>query len=135
MKKLFNISFFYLILGLVFGVFYREFTKLNAFTGTTTLSTTHTHILILGFIFFLLLVVIDNNFNVSSNKYFNVWLITYNISFILFISTLAARGILQVLNKDFAGLSHIAGTSHVILGISFIWLMIMLKKQISNKIS
>lgn len=59
MKKLFNLSFFYLILGLLLGVFFREFTKFNNFTDSTTLSTTHTHALVLGFIFFLTLVVIE----------------------------------------------------------------------------
>lgn len=59
MKKLFNLSFFYLILGLALGIFFREFTKFNAFTGITTLSTAHTHTLVLGFIFFLILIVLE----------------------------------------------------------------------------
>lgn len=133
MKKLFNLSFFYLILGLLLGVFFREFTKLNNFTDSTTLSTAHTHALVLGFIFFLTLVVIEKNFNISNSKHFNYWIITYNIGLILFISTLVARGILDVLNKDFAGLPHIAGTTHVIFGISLIWLMFILKKEIFKK--
>ena len=37
MKKLFNLSFFYLILGLALGVFFREFTKLNDFVQGTGL--------------------------------------------------------------------------------------------------
>ena len=50
MKRLFNLSFFYLILGLALGVFFREFTKLNDFSGATTLNVAHTHTLVLGFI-------------------------------------------------------------------------------------
>lgn len=134
MKRLFNLSFFYLILGLALGIFFREFTKLNDFTGITTLSATHTHALVLGFIFFLVIVILEKVFTISNIKHFNIWLITYNIGLLSLISTLVARGILEILNKDFAGLPHIAGTSHAILGLSLIWLMIILKKSIfTNK--
>ena len=133
MKKLFNLSFFYLILGLALGVFFREFTKLNDFTGVTTLSAAHTHTLVLGFIFFLVIVVLENVFTISNIKNFNIWLITYNIGLLSLISTLVTRGILEVLSKDFVGLPHMAGTSHVILGLSLIWFMIMLKKSIFSK--
>ena len=132
-KKLFNLSFFYLILGLALGVFFREFTKLNDFTGVTTLSAAHTHTLVLGFIFFLVIVVLENLFTISNIKNFNIWLITYNIGLLSLISTLVTRGILEVLSKDFVGLPHMAGTSHVILGLSLIWFMIMLKKSIFSK--
>ena len=134
MKRLFNLSFFYLILGLALGIFFREFTKLNDFTGITTLSATHTHALVLGFIFFLVIVILEKVFTISNIKHFNIWLITYNIGLLSLISTLVARGILEILNKDFAGLPHIAGTSHAILGLSLIWFMIILKKSIfTNK--
>lgn len=133
MKRLFNLSFFYLILGLALGVFFREFTKLNDFTDITTLSVAHTHTLVLGFIFFLVIVILEKIFTISNIKYFNIWLITYNIGLLSLISTLVARGILEVLNKDFAGLPHMAGTSHAILGISLICFMIILKKSIFSK--
>ncbi len=134
MKRLFNLSFFYLILVLALGVFFREFTKLNDFSGATTLNVAHTHTLVLGFIFFLVIVILEKVFTISNIKYFNIWLITYNIGLLSLISTLVARGILEILNKDFAGLPHIAGTSHAILGLSLIWLMIILKKSIfTNK--
>ena len=88
----------------------------------------------LGFIFFLVIVILEKVFTITNIKYFNIWLITYNIGLLSLISTLVARGILEILNKDFAGLPHIAGTSHAILGLSLIWLMIKLKKSIfTNK--
>lgn len=132
MKKLFNLSFFYLILGLALGIFFREFTKITSFTGITKLSVAHTHTLVLGFIFFLILIILEKEFKLSNIKHFNTFLITYNLGLISLICTLVARGILEVLNKDFIGLPHIAGTSHAILGISLIWFMIILKKSIFN---
>ena len=133
MKKLFNLSFFYLILGLALGIFFREFTKFNSFTGITRLSAAHTHTLVLGFIFFLILIILEKLFSISNTKYFTGWLITYNIGLLSLISTLIVRGILEVLNKDFIGLPHIAGTAHAIFGISLIWFMIILKKSIFTK--
>jgi hypothetical protein len=54
MKRLMNASVVYAILGLMDGVFYREFTKVNGFTSFTTLSVVHTHYLMLGMVFFLI---------------------------------------------------------------------------------
>lgn len=130
MKKLFNLSFFYLALGLIFGVFFREFTRMNDFTGQTSLSVVHTHILILGFLFFLIVMLLEKNFNLSSSKHFFKWLISYNIGLLALLGTLVARGVLEVLSMDFAGLSHMAGLGHAILGFSLIWFMILLKKEI-----
>ena len=132
MQKYFKISTFYLILGLILGVFYREYTKLNNFTGVTNLSATHTHVLILGFMFFIIVLLLEKNFNISSIKGFKSWLITYNVSFIYFIITLVFRGILQVNNNNFVGLSHIAGLAHVILGISLCWFATIVNKALKN---
>lgn len=51
MKRLMNASIVYGVLGLIDGVFYREFTKLNGFTSFTTLSVVHTHYVMLNGIF------------------------------------------------------------------------------------
>lgn len=60
MKRLMNVSIVYGVLGLIGGVFYREFSKLNGFTGFTTLSVVHTHYLILGISMVLVLISIRN---------------------------------------------------------------------------
>ena len=130
MKKYFNYSIFYLILGLVAGVFYREFTKINNFEGKTQLSLVHTHTLTLGFIFFILVLLLEKNFNLSKNKGFNKCILFYNISLIYVIVTLTIRGCMQVLGIDFAGFSHIAGLGHAFLGISLIWFSIITSKSI-----
>lgn len=132
MQKYFKISTFYLVLGLLIGVFYREFTKMNNFTGRTTLSLAHTHVFVLGFIFFILVLLLEKNFNISKIKNFKIWIISYNIGLIYLIFTLVFRGILQVNNSDFAGLSHIAGLGHAILGVSLIWFVTIVNKAIKN---
>lgn len=130
MKKLFNFSFFYLILALLMGVFYREFTKFNNFTGVTALKSIHGHLMILGFIFTLALIVLNSNFNIIDIKNFNKWFTLYNCSLLFTTIILLVRGILQVLNKDMAGLSHIAGLAHFLLGFSLIYFMILIKKSL-----
>lgn len=130
MQKYFKISTFYLILGLALGVFYREYTKINNFTGITNLGVTHAHVLILGFIFFMIVLLLEKNFNISSIKGFKLWLITYNVGLIYLISTLVFRGILQVNNSDFTGLSHIAGLGHAILGVSLLWFAVIVNKSL-----
>ena len=132
MQKLFKISTLYLVLGLVLGVFYREFTKLNHFTGISVLSITHTHALVLGFIFFIIVLLLERNFFISKVKNFKAWLVTYNVGLIYLLSTLVYRGILQVKGIDFNGLSHIAGLGHAFLGISLIWFVVIVNKGIKT---
>lgn len=132
MQKIFKISSFYLFLGLALGVFYREFTKFNNFTGTTTLGLTHAHTLMLGFVFFMIVLLLEKNFKISSSKNFKAWLITYNVGLIYVISMLVFRGVLQVQGSDFNGLSHMAGLGHAILGIALIWFSVMVNKVIKN---
>ena len=48
MKKMINTSMAYFILAILAGVFYREFTKYNGYTGETMLGYMHTHLFVLG---------------------------------------------------------------------------------------
>lgn len=132
MKKYFNFATFYLVLGLVMGVFYREFTKFNGFEGKTVLSVVHTHSITLGFIFFILVLLLEKNFGLSKIKHFSKWLILYNVSLIYVLGTFTARGIMQVLGTDFAGLSHIAGLGHAMIGIAMIWFVVIVNKSIKE---
>jgi archaellum biogenesis protein FlaJ (TadC family) len=132
MKKLYYSSLFYVIAGLLSGIFYREFTKFSEYTGETVLVAAHTHILVLGFLFFLIVLVLAKQFGVHQRKGFSSWFIVYHISFLAMISTLVARGIMQVNGTDFAGLPHMAGLSHALLGGSLIWFVVMVGKSIKE---
>ena len=54
MKKFINISLIYAIAAMAGGVFYREFTKFNNFTGVTALGKVHAHLFLLGMLVFLI---------------------------------------------------------------------------------
>lgn len=130
MKKLYYTSFFYAILGLLAGLAYREITKLNDFSGPTVFVALHTHILVLGFIFFIITLILGELFQVHEAKSFGAWYIVYNVGLLITIGALATRGMLQINGGDISFLPHIAGLGHTILGAGIIWLLILLGKRI-----
>lgn len=112
-----NASIVYGVLALVGGVFYREFTKLNGFTGFTTLSVVYTHYLILGMVFFLLLVLVEKNYSFINDKVRKYLL--YHIGLNLTVVMLVVRGVVQVLSLDVSSVV-LFGIAHLILGISMV---------------
>ena len=103
------------------GVFYREF---------TTLSVVHTHYLMLGMVFFLLLVVVEKNFHFVDNKVLK-YLIFYHIVLILTVFLLTIRGVVQVLSLDVSS-AVLSGIGHLILGISMILVLISIRNCIKD---
>lgn len=133
MRKYLNLASFYLALGLVGGVFFREFTKLNGFEGQTTLKALHPHALILGFFMFLGVILFEKSFNISKVKHFSKWLIAYNVTLVYVWITMLIRGIAQVRGFEVAGLNHIAGLAHALFGIAMIWFIVILYKAIGKE--
>ncbi len=121
MKRLMNASIVYGVLALVGGVFYREFTKLNGFTGFTTLSVVYTHYLILGMVFFLLLVLVEKNYSFINDKVRKYLL--YHIGLNLTVVMLVIRGVVQVLSLNVSS-AVLFGIAHLILGISMVLISI-----------
>lgn len=130
MKRLINASIVYGVLALVGGVFYREFTKLNGFTGFTTLSVVYTHYLMLGMVFFLMLVLSENNFHFIDNKV-RKYLLFYHIGLNLTAVMLVIRGVVQVLSLD-ASIAVLIGIAHLILGISMVLVLISIRNCIKD---
>jgi len=137
MKKIANVSFFYSILGLLLGVFYREFTKINGFTEYTVLSGLHTHVLVLGTFFFLILLLLEKSFALTKNDKFNRFFITYNLGLLLTVIMMAIRGCVEVLNLEISSridssISGMAGVGHVIMAIAYILFFLILLNSIHN---
>ena len=133
MKKYYYLSFTYLILGLIAGVFYRELTKAAGFTGDTVLRGVHTHLLVLGFLFFLVVLLLEKSFGLSHLKGMKAWFITYQVALITVVATMVVRGIAEVKGFEVAGLSHMAGLTHALLGIALVWFMILVGKVIPTQ--
>lgn len=120
-----NAFIVYGVLGLIGGVFYCEFTKLNGFTSFTTLSVFHTHYLMLGMVFFLLLVVVEKNFHFVNNKVLK-YLLFYHLGLNLTVVMLTIRGVVQVLSLDVSS-AVLSGIGHLILGISMVLVLFQLE--------
>ncbi len=134
-KKLLYFSFVYAVVGMLSGAVYREFTKFAGYDGNTVFSVIHTHTVVLGGIFLLILFLFERLLNVSKVKMFNTFFIVYNIGLILKIITMYVRGITDVLVLELgtglnAAVSGVAGLSHGIIGISLILLYIALKRAL-----
>lgn len=137
MKKIAKLSFFYSILGMLLGVFYREFTKINGFTEETVLSGLHTHVLVSGVFFLLIVLLLEKSFELTKNKKFNKFFITYNIGLILSVIMMAIRGCVEVLNLEIStmidsSISGIAGLSHIIMTIAYILFFLILLNRIND---
>lgn len=140
MKKYANLSIIYAVIAMVLGVFYREFTKLRAFTGDTRLSVMHTHYLVLGMVFFLMLLVLDKNFGFSAAKESRTVILLYNIGLNITGISLFTRGMTQVLGTPLspgldASISGISGIGHIILGISIIMLLRLVRRSVVTSYS
>jgi len=137
MKRIAKLSFFYSMLGLFLGAFYREFTKINGFKGQTVLSGVHPHVLVLGAFFFLIVLLLEKSFELAKNKNFNKFLITYNIGLLISVIMMVIRGCIEVLNLEIStaidfSISGIAGLGHIIITIAYILFFIILLNRIND---
>ena len=135
MKRYMNMALVYAILAMVGGVFYREFTKFNGFTGRTTLGVVHTHYFLLGMVFFLLLLLLEKNFAFTGAKTGQI-LVAYQIGLNLTAVMFVVRGVTQVLGTALssgmsAAISGMAGIGHILLGVSLVLLLVQIKRSVS----
>ena len=134
MKRYINVALLYAIFAMVGGVFYREFTKFNDFTGKTTLAVVHTHYFLLGMVFFLLLLLLEKNFTFTGAKTGRV-LVVYHIGLNLTAVMFVVRGVTQVMVPALssgmsAAISGMAGIGHILLGISMVSLLIQIRRSV-----
>jgi phosphotransferase system glucose/maltose/N-acetylglucosamine-specific IIC component len=118
MKKYINYATIYAGAALVGGVFYREFTKFNNFTGETMLGKVHTHLFVLGMIVFLLVALFSDKYDLKAQKTFKIFERTYNPGLILAVTMMVVHGTLQVLGTPLSsGVSAaISGVAGIVAG-------------------
>lgn len=85
MKKYLNYSLSYGVMGLMCGVYFREFTKIMGFTGITTLSKAHPHFLILGTMLFLIVALFSDRLDLEKDKTFALFMRIYILNILNFI--------------------------------------------------
>lgn len=133
MKKYLNYSLSYGVMGLICGVYFREFTKIMGFTGVTTLSKAHPHLLMLGTFLFLIVALFSERLSLETDKTFKLFMRIYNIGLPLTVLMMLIRGTLEVIGAPLskgldASISGIAGIGHILLGLGIILFIYSLKK-------
>ena len=131
--KIFNAAFTYMIIGVLSGLFYREFTKANDFPSGefTQLGLVHTHLLTLGFIVLLVVLALDKVFGLSGTKLFSWFFWLYNVGVILTAGMMVWHGSLTVLGEESnAMIAGIAGLGHIALSVSLVLFFLVLRKKV-----
>lgn len=132
-KRLADLAFSYAIIAMIFGVFYREYTKFSHFTGQTALAFLHTHYFLLGMFFFLVLMLSEKVFAFSDRNtggLLTVYQVGLNITGLGFL----LRGLTQVWGTELsrgmdASISGIAGIGHILTGVCIVLLLLKIRKR------
>lgn len=132
MKKLYYAAVTYTVLGLGFGLFFREYTKAHNFTGFTQLAVMHTHLLALGLLVMLIVLALEKIFGLSKTKWFNLFFWHYNGGLLLTVAMMLVIGMRQVAgHASTPMLDGIAGLGHIIITIGLVFFFVALGKRIS----
>lgn len=136
-RKTFDRAFVLAIVGIFAGAFYREFTKFLGYTGETSMSLVHTHLISLGTIILIVLALSFQVFKVEETSRLNRLLLGYFISVIVNAGVMFTRGLFEVMGWEISravngSFSGIAGLAHILLTISLIWILNIIRKSIED---
>ena len=137
MKKYLNIALAYALAAMAGGVFYREFTKFNHFSGVTVLGKVHAHLFLLGMMVYLLVALYAAHNELGKLRSFRAFLWCYNIGVVLTAAMMVVRGVFQVLGTGLsaaasASISGIAGVGHILTGAGIMLPLLSLRKLAKN---
>ncbi|MEU1426536.1 DUF2871 domain-containing protein [Nocardia sp. NPDC005746] len=134
MKTLVNTAHIYMIIGVLSGLYYREITKIEHFTGQTQLGVVHTHVLALGMLFFLIVLAVEKHFTLSAWKNLFAWFFwLYNAGLALTVAVMTLHGTLTVLGKKSnEAIALVAGLGHILLTAGLIVFFITLGKAVDG---
>lgn len=136
-KKMINTALIYAILAMIGGVFYREYTKFQGFEGKTNLSVIHTHLFMLGMLFFLIVTLFTLHVPLEKQRRFSLFYGIYNIGLGITTAMFFWRGLIQVqgtaVSKGLdASISGIAGIGHICIGVGMILFLLLVKKAVQK---
>lgn len=138
MKKYLILSLIYTCLGLLFGVYFREATKILAFNGATMLRVIHPHLIILGGVFNLFMFFFSRKYEFKNTVLENIFFYSYNVGLSLTVIMMSVRGSFEVFGVSLNGgmngmISGIAGIGHIVLTISIILFFVLLFKDFKEE--
>lgn len=137
-RKNMDTGFILTIVGIFAGAFYREFTKFIGFSGTTSMSVMHTHLLTTGAIMFFLFALFFRVFAVEPSKKLRILLSLYLVSVVGNVAIMFARGLYEVMGWEITRtvngtLSGLAGLDHTLLTVTLIWIINIVRKSIPTQ--
>lgn len=131
MKKLYYAAVAYAVLGLVSGLFFREYTKAHEFDGFTQLAVMHTHLLALGMLVMLIVLALEKLFELSKTKWFSLFYWHYNGGLLLTVAMMLVIGMRDVAGQVSTPMfSGIAGLGHIIITIALAFFFVALGKRV-----
>lgn len=133
MRRLFYAAFVSMLAGVASGLFYREFTKLNDFPegAPTQLGLVHTHLLVLGFVVYLIVLLLERAFTLSASRLFGWFFWLYTAGLVLTSAMLLWHGSLTVLGLESSTMiAGIAGLGHMLLTAGMVLLFLALRKRL-----
>ncbi|AMG82980.1 DUF2871 domain-containing protein [Microbacterium sp. HSID17254] len=133
MRRLFTAAFASMLVGVASGLFYREFTKINGFPegAPTQLGLVHTHLLVLGFVVFLVVMLLEKAFALSESRLFGWFFWTYTAGLVLTSAMLVWHGCLTVLGQESTKMiAGIAGVGHMLLAAGMVLLFLALRPRV-----
>ena len=126
-NNLFANSITLLVMGLIGGVFYREFTKFYQFTDATHLGKVHVHTLVLGFVVSLLIYLLAKDMNglKSLKKPYEIYL----TGLVFTIANMVVIGIYEVVREGSdvivrAAIDGTSGIGHIVLSVGIVWMFV-----------
>lgn len=132
-KILVNSAFGYAVAGLASGLYYRELTKAQDFDGPTQLSIVHTHFLVLGVLFLLIVAVFERLFALSTSPLYRWFTVTFHAGLLLTVAMQLVHGTMQVFDREAsAAISGIAGIGHVLLTVAFVVFFLALRSAVAR---
>lgn len=132
LNRLFYSAGSWTAIGLLSGLYWREFTKMNEFTGDTMLSTAHTHALALGTLVFLAVLALAKVFPLAE-KSGKLFALLYNVGMAFTVGTMLVKGTLQVLELPIATSAMwpgFSGLGHMILTGTWVYFFLVLRKAV-----
>ncbi|MGY0021251.1 DUF2871 domain-containing protein [Streptomyces sp. cg35] len=138
MRKSYYAAHVYMIVGVVSGLFYREFTKAEDFHGDTQLALMHTHLLALGMLVFLIVLGLDKVFQLSGTRLFTAFFWFYNAGLAISTAMMGVHGILTVLGRDEDHIAEAvpltAGLGHILLAVGLVLLFVLLGQRVNEHV-
>lgn len=131
--NIFKIAISFLLMGLIGGVFYREFVKFYKWQGPTSLSFIHVHWLVLGFIFLMMVYMLARLVDLDIRS-IGLQVKLYISGLVLTVVCMLVKGIYQITSGGLdlfprAALAGISGLGHMLVGTGMVWLLVRMIPQ------